>query len=242
MNREYIQWYSPVLQRNMEMLIFGYSGATVLFFPARMGRFYDYENWRVIESLRDKIEKGYIQVYCVDSCDCESFYSSGFHPAAKITRHIQYEQYILQEVMPFMHQKNSTSFKIVAGCSLGAYHAVNIALRHPGAFNKVVGMSGRYDIATKIGHYEDLLEGYWDENVYFNMPSQYIPNLGDEARLQGIKQMNIVLAIGREDVLLHNNLSLSRALTDKGIHNSIYIWEKEAHQARSWRQMVVNYL
>jgi esterase/lipase superfamily enzyme len=242
MNREYIQWYSPSLQKNMEMLIFGYGGASVLFFPTRMGRFYDYENWRVIESMRDKIEKGYIQVYCVDSCDCESFYSSGFHPSAKIMRHIQYEQYILQEVMPFVHKKNPGSFKIAAGCSLGAYHAVNISLRHPDVFNKVVGMSGRYDLASKIGHYEDLLEGYWDENVYFNMPLQYIPNLMDEDRLFNIKQMHIVIAVGQEDVLLENNRSLCNMLSEKGINTSLYIWDKEAHQARSWRQMVIYYL
>jgi esterase/lipase superfamily enzyme len=241
MNREYIQWFSPVLQKNMEMLIFGYGGAAVLFFPTRIGRFYDYENWRVIEALRDKIEKGHIQVYCVDSCDLESFYSTGFHPATKISRHIEYEQYILNEVVPFMNRKNPRAFKIAAGCSLGAYHAMNIALRHPGVFNKVVGMSGRYDLATKIGHYEDLLDGYWDENVYFNMPSQYVPNLEND-KLVGIRQMHIVLAIGQEDVLLDNNLSLSRVLIEKGINTSLYIWDREAHQARSWRQMVVQYL
>lgn len=242
MNREYIRWYSPVLQKNMEMLVFGSAGATVLFFPARMGRFYDYENWRVIEALRDKIEKGYIQVYCVDSIDCESFYSKGFHPAVKVQRHIQYEQYILNEVIPFMDKKNPDSYKIVAGCSLGAYHAVNIALKHPAEFNKVIGMSGRYDLAIKIGHYDDLLEGYWDENIYFNMPSQYIANLQDENKIQAIKEMHIVLAIGQEDVLLENNKALASSLTQKGINTSLYIWDKEAHQARAWRLMVVNYL
>ena len=242
MNREYIQWYSPLLQKKMEMLIFGHGGAPVLFFPTRMGRFYDYENWRVIESLRNKIEKGYIQVYCVDSCDRETFYSSGFHPSEKITRHILYEQYILNEVIPFIQQKNSSSFKIVAGCSLGAYHAINIALRHPGTFNKVVGMSGRYDLDTQIGHYDDLLEGYWDENVYFNIPLQYIPNLADEDKLSLIRKMEIILAVGQEDVLLDNNHSLSIALSAKGINNSLYIWDKEAHQAKAWRQMVISYL
>ena len=242
MDREYVQWYSPILHKNMEMLVFGYGGAAVLFFPARMGRFYDYENWRVIEAMRDKIEKGYIQVYCVDSFDCESLSSSGFHPSVKIMRHIQYEQYILQEVIPFIEKKNPGSFKIAAGCSLGAYHAVNISFRHPDIFNKVIGMSGRYDIATKIGHYEDLLEGYWDENVYFNMPMQYIPNLNDADKLLDMKQLEVVLAIGQEDVLLDNNRALTQILTEKGVNTSLYIWDKEAHQARSWRQMVANYL
>jgi esterase/lipase superfamily enzyme len=226
----------------MELLVFGYGGASVLFFPARMGRFYDYENWRVIESLRHKIERGDIQVYCVDSCDVESFYSSLIHPALKVTRHIRYEDYILNEVIPVIHRKNPDSYMITAGCSLGAYHAMNIALRHPCFFNKVLGMSGRYDLTQQKGHYNDLLDGYWDENVYFNMPLQYIPNLTDDEKLQGIKAMEIVLAVGQEDILLESNLLLNKSLAEKGVNNSLHIWDKEAHQARSWRQMVANYL
>ncbi|SDD43948.1 Esterase/lipase superfamily enzyme [Mucilaginibacter pineti] len=242
MNREYVQWYSPALQKNMEMLVFGHAGASVLFFPARMGRFYEYEEWKVIESLRSKIENGFIQVYCVDSIDRESFYNGLSHPAQRIERHIQYENYILNEVMPFIEQKNPGSFKIVAGCSLGAFHAVNIALRHPHTFNKVVAMSGRYDVTNKIGHYGDLLDGYWDENIYFNMPLQYLTNLTDEDQLNSIKQIPIVLAVGQQDVLLGSNLALNDKLAEKGIRASLHIWDEEAHRARSWRQMVANYI
>ena len=226
----------------MELLVFGHGGASVIFFPARLGRFYDYENWKVIESLRPKIEKGYIQVYCVDSIDCQSFYNYGCHPAQKVQRHIQYEQYIINEVIPLIRSKNPGSFTMAAGCSLGAYHAMNIALRNPCLFNKVVGMSGRYDLTINIGHYEDLLSGYWDENVYFNMPMQYLSNLSDPDMLCKIKQMEIVMAIGQDDVLLENNWTLNRTLSEKGARTCLHVWDQEAHRARWWRQMVNNYL
>lgn len=51
MKREYHKWYSSNLEKEMELLVFGHSGAKVLFFPPRMGRFFDYENWRVIKAL-----------------------------------------------------------------------------------------------------------------------------------------------------------------------------------------------
>jgi esterase/lipase superfamily enzyme len=242
MKREYVSWYSKALKKNMEMLVFGHSGASILFFPARMGRFYDYENWRVIEALRPKIEKGYIQVFCVDSYDQQSFYSQSVHPSLKIAHHIQYEQYILNEVLPFIRFENPWSFMIAAGCSLGAYHAVNIALRHPQLFNKVVAMSGRYDLTKKVGYYEDLLDSYWDESVYFNMPLQYIPNLKDPEILQRIKEIEIVLVVGQEDILYESNRLLNELLQEKGIKSTLRVWANEMHRARAWRQMVEIYL
>ena len=242
MDREYIKWYSPALQKDMELLVFGRSGASIVFFPPRMGRFYDYENWGVMESLRSKIEKGYIQVFCVDSNDCQSFYNYYLHPAQKIQREIQYERYIISEVVPFVRNKNPKAFMIAAGCSLGAYHAMNMGLRNTCVFDKVVGMSGRYDITIQIGHYDDLLGGYWDENVYFNMPPQYISNLTDPTILNHLRQIEIVLAIGQDDILLDSNRLFNYKLSEKGARTYMHVWDREAHRARYWRQMVNNYL
>ncbi|MBS1520611.1 MAG: esterase family protein [Bacteroidetes bacterium] len=242
MDREYIKWYSPALQKDMELLVFGRGGASIIFFPPRMGRFYDYENWGVMESLRSKIEKGYIQVFCVDSDDCQSFYNYWLHPAQKVQREIQYEKYIVNEVVPLVRSKNPGGFMIAAGCSLGAYHAMNIGLRNSWVFNKLVGMSGRYDITVQIGHYDNLLGGYWDENVYFNMPPQYISNLTDPSILNRLKQIEIVLAIGQDDILLDSNRLFNYKLTEKGARSYMHVWDQEAHRARYWRQMVNNYL
>ena len=53
MNREYHFWWSWRLNRNMELLVFGHAGAKVIVFPTREGRFYEYENLRMTEVLRD---------------------------------------------------------------------------------------------------------------------------------------------------------------------------------------------
>ncbi len=90
-------------------------------------------------------------MFCVDSVDAESFYAH-VPPADKIARHLQYERYILQEVLPLIMFRPSFTNLIAAGCSLGGYHAVNIAFRYPEFFNKVVAMSARFDL-TLVGQY-----------------------------------------------------------------------------------------
>jgi esterase/lipase superfamily enzyme len=104
MERAYHKWFSPILEKFMEILVFGQSGTPVIFFPTRSAHFYDFENWKIIDALKPKIEAGEIQVYCVDSIDCESFYSKSA-PVQRIARHLQYEKYILQEVVPLSESR-----------------------------------------------------------------------------------------------------------------------------------------
>ena len=242
MKREYHKWFSANLNREMELLVFGTSGASVIFFPTRTARFYDYEDWKIIEAIKPKIEAGLLQVYCVDSIDLESFYCEACPPPGRIYRHLQYENYILKEIIPLVNRLNPGSALIATGCSFGAYHAFNIAFRHSTLFDKVLGMSGRYDLTKAIGPFRDLFEGYWDETIYFNMPSQYLPNLTDENILQKLKQMEIIIAVGEQDPFLENNKELSLQLWNKNILNALHIWDEEAHRARYWREMVKIYL
>jgi esterase/lipase superfamily enzyme len=242
MKRTYLKWFSPALGKEMEVLIFGHTGTSVLFFPTRGARFFDYENWRVIEALRHKIEAGQLQIYCVDSVDSESFYNFDIHPTDRIKRHLQYERYILNEVIPFIKLNNTGSSIISAGCSMGAYHAVNIAFRHPQLFVKVLGMSGRYDLTHATGSFVDLLSGFQNEDVYYITPSQFVPNLTDQRILNQYRKMEIILVIGEEDAFLNNNKHLHAILLQKGVPNSLFIWHEEAHRARYWRRMVQLYL
>lgn len=241
MQREYHKWFSTHLQRDMELLVFGYAGKPIVFFPTRTARFYDFEDWRVIDALEHRIAKGELQVFCVDSADKDSFYNKALHPAERIKKHIKYEDYILFEVLPFIRNKNNNPYLISAGCSLGAYHAVNIAFRYPSFFKKVVGMSGRYDLTMKLEYFADLFDGYHDETIYYHQPSQYMPNLEDEHILGLIRKMDIILAIGKEDAFLPNNVELSNTLKAKNIHHKLDFWDGEAHKARFWSEMVKIY-
>jgi esterase/lipase superfamily enzyme len=241
-NRRYQKWFSHRLHREMELLAFGHAGSKVLVFPTREGRFFDYENWGLVEALRPTIEDGNLRLYCVDGIDSESLYCRCVHPRDRARRHRQYEGYILNEVIPLMMSENGVPHLIAHGCSIGAYHAVNLALRHPSLFSKVVALSGRYDLTRPVGSFDDLFGGYYDDDIYFITPNHFLPNLSDPGFLEPIRRLDITLAVGEHDPFHESNRALSGALTEKGIEHTFAVWPGEAHRARYWREMVPHYL
>lgn len=219
----------------MELLIHGHAGARVLIFPTSQGRFYEYEDRGMVENLREQLENGRLQLYCVDSVDAESFYCRWAHPSGRIIRHMQYEDYLINEVLPLTRAKNDNPFMIAHGCSFGAYHALNIALRHPHLFGRVLAVSGKYDMSS-------FFNGYYDENIYFNTPSHYVPNLNDPGQLDALRRLDIILALGSSDPNIENNRALSEALWHKGIGNALREWDGWCHDWPYWREMVRAYI
>ncbi len=235
MNREYHRWYSPSLERDMELLVFGHAGARVLAFPTSMGSFFQWEDTGMITTLGDQLENGDLQIFCVDSVDGESWYAKGRPPAERAWRHVQYDRYILNEVLPFTSQHNANPLLITTGTSFGAYHAVNFAFRYPYLVDRVIGMSGLYDIKTFTG-------GYTDDNVYFNSPIDFMKNEHDPARLKALRHIDIILAIGRDDSNFPNNECLSGLLWSNDIWHSLRIWDGWGHDWPWWQKMIRTYI
>jgi esterase/lipase superfamily enzyme len=219
----------------MELLVFGHAGARVLVFPSSMGSFYEWEDRGMIGALAEHLERGWLQLYCVDSVDSESWYAKWKHPHDRAVRQTQYERYLLTEVLPLTSQKNQNPFLIATGASFGAYHAVDLAFRHPQLVNRVLGMSGLYDIKEQTG-------GWSVAEVYFHCPSDFIAHEHDAGRLDALRRMDIVLAIGRNDPLRANNEWMSQVLWQKGIGNALRLWDGWAHDWPYWRQMVRTYI
>ena len=241
MNREYYQWHSKYLDRNMELLIFGQSGARVLVFPTRVGRYFDFENWRLVDALGDHIRNGWVQLFCVDSIDGESWYNDWADPRGRVERHLNYERYIIEEVLPLTRYKNPDMSMIALGCSFGAFHAMNIALRHPKHFGRVIALSGRYDVTLNVDDFRNLMDGYYDEDVYLNNPSHFLPN-ADGDYLAQLRELEVTIAVGEHDPFVHNNHEFSEILGNKGIPHRLDIWPGRAHRARFWRQMLPHYV
>lgn len=235
MNREYHRWYSPSLQRDMELLVSGHAGARVLVFPTSQGRFFQWEDMCMIAALGEQVEQGWLQLFCVDSVDDESWYDKHRSPAERAMRHNQYDQYLLNEVVPFSKQLNSNPFVITTGASFGAYHAVNFALRHPPLVDRTIGLSGLYDIRR-------FTLGYSDDNVYFNNPCEFIRNEQAPERLEQLRHIDIILAIGRDDPSYPNNEEFSNILWSKNIWHALRIWDGWAHDWPWWRDMIRLYI
>ena len=190
MNREYHKGYSHELHRDMEVLIFGHAGTPMLVFPTSRGRFFEYEDQNMIGVLAPKIDAGEVQVFCLDSVDGESWYNKSVHPRVRVLRHIQYERYILHEMLPFLRWKNNTPRLAVTGCSFGGYHAVNFSLKHPDVVTYCVSMSGAFDI-------HQFLDGYYDDDCYFNCPPDFLPNQSDDWFLSRYRKNEHCPGIGR---------------------------------------------
>ena len=242
MKREYHKWFSPNLSRDMELLIFGDRGANVIVFPTRVGRFYDYENWKIASALEEKIDAGYFRLICLDSIDEESLYCNWKKSEDRIKRHIEYENYVLQEVIPLIFHTNQNHTLISHGCSLGAYHAMNLACRHPDLFSKVVALSGRYDLTKHMNSHRDLFDEFYNEDIYFHTPSHFLSNLQDEVIINKLRKMQFVFAVGEEDAFYENNLHFKDILESLKLNYSFYVWNGEAHKPKYWSQMVKMYL
>ena len=242
MIRSYHKWFTHRLGREMELLVFGHSGERVVVFPARLGRFYEYEDWRLVEALREPLEAGSLQLFCVDGIDGESLYCENCHPVERIARHKAYESYVLEEVLPFTQDLNDHPVLVAHGCSFGAFHAANIALRHPQHFRRLVALSGRYDLTRSIGSFRDLFDGHYDQDVYFHTPLHFVPLLEDQSILRQYRAMEIIFVVGREDPFYDSTRAMSKVLCEKGVSNHLAVWEGEAHRAHYWRQMVRQYL
>ena len=231
MNREYHKWFSPALNREMELLVFGHGGTPVIVFPTSMGRFFDYENRHMIDAIGDRYENGRLQAFCVDSVDAESWYNKAVPPADRAARHVQYDRYLVDEVVPFVRARNASGRMAVTGCSFGGYHSVNFALKHPDLVQACVSMGGAFDI-------HQFLNGYYDDNCYYNCPPDFLPNLNDAWFLDRYRRMEIVLATGETDICLEENRRLSRIMTARGIPHWLDVWGDGAgHDWPWWERM-----
>jgi esterase/lipase superfamily enzyme len=235
MHRSYHRWHSPALGRDMALLVFGHAGARVLAFPPSKHPFYDWEDRGLVGSLAGPLEAGQLQLFCVDQVDGESWYGWGLHPAERARRHTRYDAYLLDEVLPFSLRLNANPLLIAAGPSFGAYHAINFARRHPDHVGRVLGMSGLYDVRR-------FTDGYYDDNVYFNNPVDFLANEQDGARLAALRRLEIILAVGRDDGLLACNRHLSGLLWGKDIWHALRVWDGFAHDWPVWARMLPLYI
>ena len=173
MQTEYAAWHSPALGQNMELKAYGWRGRPILVFPTSGGRFHEYEDFGMTGALEPFIEEGRVCLFAVDSLDRQSWLNANASPGEKVGRHEAYERYILEEVLPFIHERLQGGQKVLStGCSLGAYHAANFFFRHPDLFDAVIGLSGLYGLGFSLG--DNLRDG-----TYFHSPLHYLPGLED---------------------------------------------------------------
>jgi len=241
MQIEYHKWYSSRLGRDMELKVYGWYGKPMVVFPAQGGRFWDWEDFGMTNACQAFIESGKIKVFTVDSVDKESWANWNAHPADRAIRHEQYDQYITQEVVPFIrHHCNFASEKFIStGVSMGGYHSSNFFFRHPDVFDTVISLSGLHRLNHFIGD-------YMDDNVYYNSPIYYLPNMTDNYYLDLYRQSKIILCCGKgawEEEMIADAHQMQQVLDSKNIPAWVDFWGNDVnHDWPWWRQMLPYFL
>ncbi len=241
MTRRYLKSYSPAVGRDMEVLVFGHYGRPIIAFPSGGGRFHDFEDNGMIAVIGHLLEAGKVKLYCPDSLDNESWLKSDIDPHWRAIRHQAYQDYILKDLLPFIAsdcQIDSPNVGLV-GCSMGAYHAANFGLKFPEHFPYALCMSGRYDLDKITGSSAS-------EEVYFNNPMAYLPNLHGEALEHTKHFAHIILVCGQgafEDKCLEETQRLSELLSIKGISHEKHLWGHDVeHHWYWWRKQFYRYM
>jgi esterase/lipase superfamily enzyme len=239
MKRELSGWFSPALQKDMPIVSYGDYGFALLLVPTAAADYLEYERFQLMDILTPYINSGKLRVFSVNSINTESWLNNEMAGEHKAIRHNQFNEYIFNEVVPFI--KNATSWEtpiITCGASFGALHSMNLFLKRPDLINGVIAMSGVYDLS-------EYTKGHFDDQVYFNSPLHFLPNLNDHVILEQIRQsQHIHILTGSGDYEDPDSSGKFAAeLYNKGINYELDIWGKEwKHDWPTWRAMLPHYL
>lgn len=238
MSREIHKWYSPNLNKEMEIVVYGNYGYALLMFPTAAADYLEYERFNLIDQIGWFLANGKLKAFSINSINNESWLNNYMNPAHKAIRHQQYNRYIIEEVVPFIHSHCRGLVPIITtGASLGAFHAANSFFRRPDIFSGTIAMSGSYDLKS-------YTKGYYDDNVYFNSPVDYLPNWNDEYMLNYARKGKIIIATGQgsyEDP--QASINLSNILNSKGIRHWLDLWGYDMpHDWPTWRKMLPYFL
>ena len=239
MDRFTTSWYSPALEKEMPVAVYGHYGFALLLIPTAAADFLEYERFQLIETLRPFIEAGKVKIFSIDSINTESWMNYSAHPLHKTYKHKQWNHYVYDELIPFIKSQTSDDTPIITcGASFGALHSANLFFKRPDIIDGCIAMSGVYDLT-------EYTRGHYDEDVYYNSPMHYMPNLNDHEILEQIrKSHHIHLFSGSGEYEDPDSARrFAGILYNKGINYELDIWGTEwRHDWNTWRILLPHYL
>ena len=239
MNIEYVKHYSGWLNRDMEFKVYGDGcGKPVMFIPCQGGRFFDFENFKMIDYWAKWIEEGRCTVYSIDSIDNESWAAKGGNERYRIEMHEKWYHYLVDEVVPLIHAMSGDRKILTFGCSMGATHAANLFFRRPDIFGGVFAISGLYDDS-------EFFDNYVDDLVYNNCPCLYLANLpADHFYRDLYNNSDILIVCGQgawEEPLLASTRWLDTVCAEQGINARFEYWGLDVNHDWPWWYKMVEY-
>jgi esterase/lipase superfamily enzyme len=225
-----------------ELIAYGDYGRPLIVFPSELGPAWQYEERGMIDAIGELLDAGRVKVYCVESFDAGSWRRDDLPLEERARLHGIFEDWILNAVVPAVFSDTGGPQDLIAtGCSFGAYHAANFALKRADLFPIAICQSGVYDV-SRLG---------WGERgdaVYFNNPMDYVSHLHGDHLDWLRERLSIVLVCGQgqwEDTTgaLESTKGFAGLLGEKGIRHELDLWGHEwPHDWPSWRAQLAHHL
>jgi len=245
MEIRYFKHYSSHLNRDMEFKVYGHGGKPVMFIPCQGGRFFDFENFKMIDYWAPFIESGSCTVYSIDCIDNEAWAALNWDNRVRTENHERWYNYVVEECVPYIRylqaERTGADRRILTfGASMGAMHAANLFFRRPDLFEGCFAISGLYDSPEFFGDYMDDL-------LYNNCPVNYISNMPqDHFYIEKYNNSKILIVCGQgrwEEPLLASTHRLENVLNAKGIQARVEYWGYDVdHDWPWWFKMVEHYV
>jgi esterase/lipase superfamily enzyme len=242
--RHQVELDAPGLPRPGTVIRYGHWGRPVLVFPSEAGRAWDYENNGMVHALRPLLDAGRAKLYCVDAFDEVTWSDRWISHEERARRHGAYASWITDTVVPFVGQDSpGATDAVVTGCSLGAYHALQLGLTRADLFPVVIGLSGNYDPSTW------RTWGERGEAAYFTNPTDYVPGLHGEHLDWLRSRLHTVLVVGQgawevqPTQALPQTRQMAGLLAERGIPCELDVWGNDsAHDWPWWQRQIAHHL
>ena len=232
--------YSHNLGRDMEFKTFGNPGGRLCFaFPPQDGRWWDFENFGMVDSISKWIYSGELFLVLPDGNDWESWSDKNGDCRVRIEAQERWYNYIIDELYPMCRELSGWNGKaLVTGCSLGGVHSGVFFFRRPDLFDTMISLSGTFNAQQFFGPYMDDL-------LYANSPVHFLPNMpADHPYIEIYRNSNIITCCGQgawEEELLKGTRELDEILTRMGIPHFSDYWGYDVNHDWPWWQKQLPY-
>ena len=227
----------------MNVRSFGHYGRPVLAFASEGGGAGQWEDMGMVGAIGGLLEAGRVKLYCVDSYDAASWSRHDIPLEERAREHGRFEGWLLADVVPRIHEDLGSEQEIVlAGASMGAFHAANLALKRADLFPLAICMSGNYDPSHWHGW------GERGESTYFNNPMDYVGHLHGDHLDWLLSRLRLLLVVGQgqwEDTTgsLESTRAFAGVLESKGLRCELDVWGYDVpHDWVSWRAQFAHHL
>src|SRR4051794_2562841 len=113
MERWLSSWYSPSLGKEMPVAVYGHYGPALLLIPTAAADYLEYERFQLMDAIAPFIEAGRVKVFSINSINTESWMNYGIDGRQKVLRHQQFNNYVFNEVVPFVRTHTSGDTPII---------------------------------------------------------------------------------------------------------------------------------